>query len=140
MTKAGAKTNLKQSAARRHAEERSNDRAVYITIMMVGLFILGIAFLATDDWPWWIVGMLAAVLAMINYFGWKTVFGHKLAAWQRSLAKVPLRFVGFGTRSGKPLDAAKGEDAAKMALYVMAAMSVILLLGVWALIAMLAGK
>lgn len=135
MSKAGTKQNLKQSAAKRHAQERSNDKAVYITIIMVGLFLLGIGFLATEHWPWWIVGMIGAVLAMINYFAWRIVIGHKLQQWQRSLAKVPLRFVGYGIRGGKPLDAAKGEDPAKMALYVTAALSVLIVLGTWALVA-----
>jgi len=136
MSKAGAKTNLKQSAAQRYAKERSDDRAIYVTIIMVGLFVLGLAFLAfPDDWPWWLVGMTAAVLAMINLFGWKAASGSKLSAWQRSLAKIPLRFVGFGSRGGKPLDAAHGEDSAKMALYVTGAISIVVLLALWAMIA-----
>jgi hypothetical protein len=135
MSKHGTKTNLKRSAAKRHAQERSNDRAVYITIIMVGLFILAIGFLATEHWPWWIVGMIAAILIMINLFGWKVVAGRKLAPWQRSLAKVPLRFAGFGARCGKPLDAAKGEDSARMALYLTAAISIVIILATWALVA-----
>lgn len=135
MSKAATKTNLKQSAAKRHAKERSNDKAVYITIIMVGLFILGVWFLASDSWPWAIVGMIGATLIMINLFGWKIIMGHKLAPWQRSLAKIPLRFVGYGTRRGKPLDAAHQSDTARMALYLAGALSVVIILGVWAAIA-----
>lgn len=135
MSKHGSKSNMKQSAAKRHAQDRSMDRAIYISIVMVAAFVLFIWFMVADTWPWAIVGFLLAVLGMINFFTWKVIQGQPLAVWQRSLAKLPLRFVGYGTRGGKPIDAAKGQDAAKMALYLTAAISVVIVLASWAVVA-----
>jgi cytochrome b len=136
MSKAGTKSNIKQSAAKRHAAERSNDRAVYISMLIVGAFILVLmwATMEGSQWMWGIVGMLLATCILINLYTFRIIRGGKLSQWQRSLAKIPLRFVGYGTKGGKPIDAAKGEDAAKMVLYVTAALSVLLVLGAWALV------
>lgn len=130
MSRPAAKTDRKkQEAVRRRAAQRENDRGVYATIIMVGVFGLFLWFIASHEtFPHAVVGYVVAVLGMINVFAWKACRGSDLSMWQRSLAKIPLRFAGYGTKGGKPLTAAHDQQDAMMMFYLSLAVSVVLIL------------
>ncbi|MCH8343616.1 MAG: hypothetical protein IH983_06485 [Planctomycetes bacterium] len=61
--------------------------------------------------------------------------GRRLAGWQQSLARLPLRWAGYGTKEGRPLEAARGSPRAKIVLLLSIATSIlIIVLLTWLLI------
>lgn len=100
-------------------------------IIMVGLFGLGLWYLADDQtFPHGVIGYVAVVLGFINWSAIKAWRGDTMAEWQRSLARLPLRFAGYGTKDGKPVEAARGQENAKMVLMITMSLSVVVLLAV----------
>jgi hypothetical protein len=101
------------------------DRAVYLGIGIVGFFIVMLVFLFTDGEYWRPValGYLIAVAYLINYYVFQVYRGKHIEHWQQSLARVPLRPVGYGTKGGKPLEAAHHHQETKKALLVSIAVS-----------------
>lgn len=132
MSKAAVRKKRKpQAGSKPRIDQRAVDRGVYGTIVLVGGFGLFLWWLVADDTlPHAFVGLVLAILALINFYTWQACRGRHLAAWQRTFAGIPLRFVGFGTRKGKPIDAAHDRDEAKMALYISIAASVIVFLAI----------
>lgn len=109
------------------------DGGVYIGILMIGVFGIWLVTIFVDSPDAWKQGLLGFVIAvgfLVNFYTWKVCAGKPIAGWKQSLARLPLRCVGYGTRGGKPLSAAHGSDRAKMMLYLSIATTCVVILGV----------
>jgi hypothetical protein len=62
------------------------------------------------------LGYIFAVAYLINLYAFQVYRGKRLENWQQSLARIPLRFVGYGAKGGKPLEAAHHHQETKNAL------------------------
>lgn len=128
MSKHPRKKKSQSAAVQRSAQQRSNDRGIYAVIIMVGLFGLGLWYLADDQsFPHAVVGYIAAVLGVVNWCAFKAWRGWELSGWQKSLARLPLHFAGYGTRQGKPVEAAHDQENAKMVLMISVSISILVL-------------
>jgi hypothetical protein len=112
---------------------RSTDRAIYIGLIMIGAFVVGLGFPLTSGRYWREMGWayLALMALLINVYAFRAYLGAELAPFQKSLARLPLRCVGYGTRGGKPIEAAHNQPDARRALAGSLALS-LLILGVLA--------
>jgi len=107
------------------------DGGVYIGILMIGAFGIGLFWIASgggDAWKPGLLGYIIAVGFLVNYSAWQVCAGKTIVGWRQSLARLPLRCVGYGTRGGKPLTAAHGSDRAKMMLFVSIATTFVVVL------------
>jgi len=120
------------TAARRGA----NDPAIYIGFILVGAFIVFLVYLADPGISWQAValGYCMALAVLIHLYAVSAYRGRRLETWQKSLARIPLRFAGYGRRGGKPIEASHGSPKAKMVIFVSVAVSVAILLGLSALL------
>jgi len=107
----------------------AHDRAVYTGLLMIGVFVVLLAVPLTEGalWRHTLIGYLLLMAIMINGFAWRACRGGKLARWQAALARIPLRWAGFGAKGGKPLETAHGRREARTALLLSIAASVVLL-------------
>lgn len=93
---------------------------------MIGVFALVIGFLISpDNFRTTLVGFLIAAFGLINVYAWRAFLGSTQANWQNALARIPLRFAGYGVKGGKPVEAAAGASDARSALLVFLAVSVV---------------
>lgn len=107
-----------------------SDRAVYISALIVGLFVivLGSALVGEGRyWHYFTLGYLALLLYAINIAGWQVYRAQHIAGWRQSLAKLPLITAGYGSKSGKALEAAHGQPAVRKALIISGILSIALL-------------
>ncbi len=104
------------------------DGGVYIGILMIGAFGIWLFTIASGDWKQGLLGYVIAVGFLVNFSAWQVCAGKAIVGWKQSLARLPLRCVGYGTRGGKPLAAAHGSDRAKMMLFVSIATSFVAVL------------
>ena len=109
----------------------SRDAAVYMSLLLVGGFGVGLAFLLTggDLWRHATIGYVALIAALINMFAIRAYFGGRLMRWQQSLARVTLRLGGYGRKGGKPLSAAHGQPDARTALLVGLVICIVVVAG-----------
>ena len=135
MSKTPARSHRKRTAAR--PARRGSDLAIYGGFLLIGVFVTFLVYLLSigEGWRQVALGYLIAMALLVNFYAWQACRGRRLAAWQQSLARLALRWSGFGTARGRPLEAAKGSDRAKMMLLVSMATSVVLIvLLTWLLI------
>ena len=126
MTKSHAKTQHHKRKPVKPARQQDNDVAVYIGLLMIGLFSVALFGTLYQTWQVFAVGYIIAILFLINLYGWRVYLGRDLAGWQRSLARLPMRFAGFGTKHGHALSAAKGQPQARTALLVCLVISLVI--------------
>jgi hypothetical protein len=128
MSKARPKTGARKQAARAPTRRRgAPDGAVYIGLIMIGAFgiwLWTIVAPGPDAWKHALLVYVILVLALINLYTWRVYFGARLANWQQSLARLSLRWAGYGTRGGRPLAAAHGSRPAGIMLMLTMATSV----------------
>lgn len=107
------------------------DGGVYIGILMIGGFGIWLVTIwaGPEAWKQGLLGYVIAVGFLVNFYAWQVCAGRTIAGWKQSLARLPLRCAGYGTRNGKPLSAAHGSDRAKMMLYVSIATTFVVVLG-----------
>lgn len=134
--------NKRKTAAHRHQHHRHgerrpkparqpiSDRVVYLLAVLIGFFSVIIAGLLTADaarnyWPYFTLFYLALLLYGINTAGWRIYAAKHIPDWQQSLAKLPLTLAGYGSRSGKALEAAHGQAAVRKTLILFGIGSVI---------------
>ena len=103
------------------------DRTVYFMAMLIGGFGVIIACLITNEryLLHWAFGYIALLLYTINLEGWMVYRGKSRSDWRRVLAKLPLMPVGYGTKGGKPLEAAHGQPAVRKALIIFGLISLV---------------
>jgi len=132
MSASSKHTSRRKSRRSSPARERSNDLGVYLGLLMIGGFAVLLAtaaFQGAASWTHFAVGYAIAIALLVNVYAWQVYFGKSLASWQQSLAKLPLRWAGYGLNDAKPLSAARGQADARSALMLFGAGSVLLITG-----------
>ncbi|MEE8155407.1 MAG: hypothetical protein V3T53_10695 [Phycisphaerales bacterium] len=110
------------------------DGGVYIAFAIGGAFAMLLWWIASPDtWRSGLIGYIIALAFLVNLNGWRAYRGRHLSGWQLALARLPLRCVGYGTKGGRPIEAAHGASSVQMILFVSLATSAvtILLLSWW---------
>lgn len=125
-----SKAHDRRSAKRSRPTQRLADGGVYIVIVMFGAFGLLLWSVAGQDWHHGLLGYLVAVALLVNVAAIRAYLGHDLSWFQRALAHLPLRCVGYGTRKGRPIQQARGAANALRIIVV----SVLFSVGVLALL------
>jgi hypothetical protein len=107
------------------AAKPMTDRAVYLGFIIVGFFLTMLVWLFTEGRYWRPValGYIIAGAYLMNFYVFQVYRGRHLEHWQQSLARLPLRFAGYGTKGGKPLEAAHDHQETKKTLLVSIAVS-----------------
>jgi len=125
----------RRKAAHAGPKRQRTDIVVYIVFVMVGLFAVPLAVLFTG-WGWRTiaVGYVAAMAILVNVFTAKACFGGKLTGWEKPMARVSLRFVGYGAEMDKPLSAARHDPRARLALVMSMLVSVLIVGGLYLLL------
>jgi hypothetical protein len=130
MGKSHHKGGARKPATRPAARRGPPDGAVYIALLLIGGFAVWLWSIVDGDddnaWKHATLVYVAAVLVFVNFCTWQVYFGKRIAAWKQSLARLSLRWAGYGTRRGRPLEAAHGSRAASMLLILSMATSVVL--------------
>lgn len=113
--------------------KKASDASIYVGIVLIGMFFVVLAGLVAGGSWWEFFLIYVVVLAwMVNLFTFLAYQGVAMANWKQALARLPLRFAGYGTKAGKPLEAAHGRPGARTAMItcmiVSAAVILILLL------------
>jgi hypothetical protein len=129
MNRAAAKHRNRRHG-NRPPDDRRGDAGVYVGLLMVGAMAVGLWYLLSPTtWTHGLIGYMLALAVLVNLYTWQVFRGRHLANWQKALARLPLRFAGFGTRGGKPLEAAHGQESARTMLLVSIAASVVIVGG-----------
>jgi hypothetical protein len=134
MAKSHHKGGSRKPATRRGAP----DGAVYIALVMIGVFAVWLWSIVSGDddkaWKHATLVYVIIVLVLVNLCTWQVYFGKRIANWKQSLARLAYRWAGYGTRHGKPLEAAHGSrPAAIMLLLTMATSVVVVVVLAWLL-------
>jgi hypothetical protein len=110
---------------------KTSERAIYLGVLVVGFFSVMLAslFMGLQNWPILSVVYLALIAYIIAFDTWLVYRGKHLSNWHQAMAKLPLRFVGYGTKEGKPLDAAHDHPEVFRALMIFVVASVVVLAG-----------
>lgn len=108
---------------------KTSEKAIYGGVVVIGFFAVMIAVLFTqmEYWALFSVGYLAVIAYLIHINVWHVYRARHLADWQQALAKIPLRFVGYGTKDGKPLEAAHDHPETLRAFIVSLLISIVIL-------------
>ncbi len=129
MTKSSSRGRSKKSSTSRSAPRRVNDGGVYIAFVLGGAFAMLLwSIAAPDSWKSGLIGYIIALAFLVNLYGWRAYLGGHLSGWQQSLARLPLRCVGYGTKGGRPIEAAHGAPSVQMILFVSLATSAVMIL------------
>lgn len=123
------------------AAKPATDRAIYFILGVIGLFFVLLGWLMTNDndpkfWRVLTLVYLAFIVWMINLSAFQVIRGKHVAPWKGSLARLPLRPLGYtGPHgNGKPMDAASHDPEAQKAVMTCLAISVLVLAGLAALL------
>ena len=132
MNRTSARRRRKRShAPKAPAIQPIKDRTVYWGLAVVGLFIGLLSWLFTDARYWGVVVLVYVIVVayFINLYAFRAYRGQHLDHWQQCLARVPLRFVGYGSKEGKPLEAAHDHPETRTALIASLFASLAILAG-----------
>jgi hypothetical protein len=132
------KMHKRPRAAVPDAPRPTRDRTIYAGLVLIGFFTVAIGWVLFPDSGWLSAGITAVLYVatmayLVNIHAWHVYRGRHLGNLSQSLARIPLRFVGYGTRTGKPLEAAHGHAEVRTAL----TMSLLVSLAIVVVLAML---
>lgn len=129
MTRTADRSKSKKHS-NRPASPKVNDVGMLGGIVLIGIFValLGM-FSGPGNVTRFIYFYALLVIALINLSVWQMVLRGRVAPILKPLARLPLRFVGFGLPKTRPLEAAKGEPAARQAAIVTTVVSLIVIVG-----------
>ena len=131
MSKAHHKGGSRKHTARAPAGRKGPpDGAVYIGLFMIAAFAIWLWTIVApgpDSWKHALLVCTVILLALVNLYTWRVYFGARLAPWKQSLARLSLRWAGYGTSKGRPLEAAHGSPAARTMLMLTMATSVVVI-------------
>jgi hypothetical protein len=123
--KSGARKHTARAPARRAGPP---DGAVYIALIMIAAFAIWMWTIVApgpDSWKHALLVCTVILLALVTLYTWRAYFGARLAPWKQSLARLSLRWAGYGTKKGRPLEAAHGSRPATIMLILTMATSVV---------------
>lgn len=130
MSKTASRQRKKGGGSTR-TQARARDRTIYLGLLIIGAAIVAAAFLLDTERVGFAryatLAYLAAMAWLTNLYAIRALRGRPLARWQQALARLPLRCVGYGSRGGKPLEAAHDSPAAKKMIGLSILCSVVLL-------------
>ena len=132
------KVHTTPRAVQADAPKPTKDRTIYAGLALIGFFVVAFGWLLFPDSGWLSAGITAviyvAIIAyLVNIHTWHVYRGRHLGNFSQSLARIPLRFVGYGTKDGKPLEAAHDHAEARNAL-LMSVLVSLLIIGILALL------
>ena len=114
------------SKARTKPLQVTSDRAIYIGAIVIGFFFTVIAGLLLDShWREPLIIYVAGVSYLTVLATFAIYRGKHIPNWQQAMAKIPLRFVGYGKKGGKPLETAHGQANTRNALLMCMVVSLI---------------
>ena len=139
MSKPSARGKRRASSKRQPASRPTSDRTFYFGFIVIGGFVAFLTAVLTTG-AYWLHAVLAYA-ALIAFFVHSSALAvyrgrHDLAGWQRALARLPLRFAGYGKSGGKPAEAAHDEPKALRTIIISALLSVVVIggLAAWLLL------
>jgi hypothetical protein len=132
MSKSAPHARRRKHARRPEQARRASDSTIYAGLILIGVFVVALAVPLTqgDHWQEVAVGYVIAMAWLVNLYGFRAWRGVHLANWQAALARIPLRFIGYGRKGGKPIEAAAGHDDAGKAIIVSVIVSVLIIVTV----------
>jgi hypothetical protein len=131
MSKTSAKSHRKKKApARRETGSTTSDLSIYIGLIMIGGAIVIGASLLTEGQHWREVALAYLILMafLVNLYAFGAYQGKRMANWQQAMARLSLRWAGYGTKHGKPLTAAHNARAARKMFIISLVVSVLILI------------
>lgn len=131
MSKTTPKHKRKTSRVSDARTQVAPDRAVYTGFIMIGVFIILLSVPLTQGalWRHAVLLYLGLMAIFINRAAWRAYAGRRQFAWQASLARIPLRCVGYGVKGGKPIEAAHGKPEVRRIVLISIVFSIVLLAG-----------
>jgi hypothetical protein len=76
---------------------------------------------------WFAMAYIVLVAWLTNAAAIAVYRGRSLPPWRQALARLPLRFAGYGTKGGKPVEAAHDQPIAKTVIIASLVITVVLL-------------
>ncbi len=131
MSRSSGKKHRRKDSRSRPAQSRISDRSIYGALIIIGLAVVALGFLQTTGKHWQevLLGYLLIVMALVNMSAFNAYIGRQQAAWQRALARLPLQCVRYGTKHGKPIEAAHNSPRARNMVIISILFSLIVLTG-----------
>ncbi len=122
------KAKHKQAVAKVKPSKKTSDTVIYSGIVLVGAFFVLLGWLFSPEyWRWFALGYIALMAYYMNISVMHIYRGKHIVGWKQALARLPLRTAGYGTRDGKPLEAAHGHPEVLRAMGLSLAVSVVVL-------------
>lgn len=131
MSKTASNHKRKTSKASRAINQVAPDRTVYAGFIMIGVFIVLLSVPLTQGAFWRHTALLylGLIAIFINRAAWRAYAGRRQLAWQASLARIPLRCVGYGVKGGKPIEAAHDKPEVRWIVLISIVFSIVILAG-----------
>jgi hypothetical protein len=131
MSKSTGRSHRKKGSTPPPARTFRHDRGIYIGFVVIGLAVVVAALLLWEGrkevWGPVALGYVAALAWLTNLYAFRAYRGLPLANWQQALARLPLRAVGFGTRHGKPVEAAHNAPKARTGILIGVVVSLVII-------------
>ncbi len=134
MSSSSGKSKRKKKSGKPVGPRPAPDRTVYLALIIIGVFFAFLAGLMTDGkWEIAAIVYLAIIAWFVNAAAYAVYRGQHIAYWRQSLARLPLRCVGYGSKGGKPIDAAHDhpEVMRMLMISVMTSIVVIAAIAIW---------
>lgn len=121
------KVKRKVHAPQPQQSRPTSDKVIYSGLMLIGFFACAIgSIIFEDQWRLIAVSYVAILAYLVNINVWHVYRGKHLGNLASSLARIPLRFVGYGTKGGKPLEAAHDHASTLRAFFVSVIVSLLI--------------
>ena len=121
-----------RAKARSRQPRVTSDRAIYGLTILVGFFFTVIASLLLEGhWREPLFIYIVGLAYLITATTWAIYRGRHLPNWQQAMARIPLRFAGYGTPQGKPLEAAHDQPNTRSAFLASAVISILIVIGLF---------
>ena len=139
MSKSSAKRHRRKSSGSGRgasaAATAASDTRVYIAAVILTAAAVLIAVLLDEGdglLPWPTFAVCVGIIAwFINTNAWAAYRGRaaSMPPWKQALARLPLRCVGYGSKGGKPLEAAHDVPAVRRVVIVSTVVSLLVVGG-----------
>lgn len=125
-----AKKKSKKSSGSKSGPRQASDRDIYFVVLIVGAFGLMLWWVASRDTVMYAgLGYLLTVAFYVNHSAMLAWKGQSMPHWRTAMARLPLRFAGYGRKGGKPLEAAHDQPDAGRTIVISTIVSLVVLIG-----------